>query len=680
MIQKLILHWKKLTFSSRWTPWFILLISVLSFGLLIPWFGFSWDDWAFVWISHHFGAEGLARYFSTNRPVWGVFYQISTSLLGDAPWQWQIFSMLSRWASALLLWLLMRALWPKRQHMAIWAALIFLVYPGFRQQAIAITYGHFYLVYSAFIGSLLCMVLAYRNPQRFAIFTGCSLLLSAVNLYSMEYFFTLEAIRPIILYGLLHSDREDKKLGSLLKIWAPYALILISSVIWRVFLFPYQTQNYKPLFLQTLQSNPLLAFWQLVQQIAHDLYWTSVLGISRAFHLPDVQSFGKLSTIMYAGIVTVVSLLCLIYLQKYLGLQFEIKKKKQTIWVILLGLLTALMAGWPFWFTNLPIGLEYPNSRFTIPFILGIAIFWAGIFELMPLPKWLRNTILSIWVAFAVGQQFISANDFRRDWEVQQQLFWQLSWRIPELKPGTTVLINDLPIQYASDNSLTAPLNWLYVQEVRQEEMDYLFTYPSIRLGASIPSYERGTSIQENYLAAMFNGSTENMLSIYFQPPGCLRVLDPMVDNYNSLLPPTLRETIPYSNLQQIIIDGAFQAEPPHVIFRTEPQHRWCYYYQKAELARQQEDWSTVTDLGDIAFTLGDYPNDPTERFPFVEGYAHIGNWQQALTLSNESAAISDLVHPMICRLWQRIELETADSIQKTDTILSVQSELNCNP
>jgi hypothetical protein len=680
-MKKIITLWEKINFSNRSTPWFILLVAILSFGILIPWAGFSWDDWAFTWISHHFGAEGLSQYFSTNRPVWGFFYQISTSLLGDAPWQWQIFGILFRWLSALLLWLLMRSLWPKRKHMALWATLIFIVYPGFRQQAIAITYGHFYLIYSAFIASLLFMVLAYRKPEQFAIFTGISLLLSAVNLYSMEYFFTLEAIRLFILFGLLQSVQDKKKWLNTLKLWIPYGLILLSSVIWRLFLFPYQTQNYEPLFLQTLKNNPLLAFWQLIQQIVHDLYWTIVIGVNQAFSLPHFTEFGRLSTMMYFALIVIAAILSFLYLLAYQKEQIQKEEKvRQLIWVMTLGLFTAVMAGWPFWLTNLPIGLEYPNSRFTIPFILGTAIFWAGLLELMPSPRWIRHLVLSVWLAFSIGQQFVSATDFRRDWDVQQQLFWQLSWRVPELKPGTTIVANDLPIMYASDNSLTSPLNWMYAQVINENEIDYLFAYPSIRLGASIPSYESGTPISENYLAARFHGSSDQMLSIYFQPPGCLHVLDPMVDNYNSLLPPSLRETVPYSNLNVVNLDGKFAAEPPASIFRNEPKHRWCYYYQKAALAQQKQEWQQVTELGNEAFNIGDYPNDPTERFPFIEGYAHVGNWQRALELSDESAAISELVHPMICKLWERIAEQTVDSSEKADTILTVRSQLNCNP
>ena len=678
IMKKFIQRLKTFSLTAGSVPWFILILSLFSFGLLLPWFGFSWDDWPFVWIAHQYGNQGLASYFSTNRPVWGVFYQLSTSLLGDAPWQWQLFGILFRWFTAVLLWLLMRALWPKRKSMAVWAALIFLVYPGFRQQAIAITYGHFYLVYGALITSLLFMVLAYRQPRRFALFTGLSLLFSAVNLYSMEYFFTLEILRPVILFGLLAADQEEKKFIQTLKLWLPYALVFISSIVWRVFLFPYQTQNYQPLLLTTLKHAPLVAIGQLILRISRDVICTSVLGPMRAFQVPDIDSFGKVSTLVYAVLVGLMAVLSMLF---FLAFREKTEGDKRTlIWPIGLGLLGILIAGWPFWLTDLPIGLEYPNSRFTIPFILGVAVFWAAIFEGLPLPRWVRNVVLSIWLAFSIGQQFISANDFRRDWEVQQQLFWQTSWRIPELAEDTTVLINELPIQYASDNSLTAPLNWMYSGSTAQGEMHYLLAYPTIRLGSSIPSYTGGTPITENYLAAIFHGSSDQMLSVYFDPPGCVHVLDAEIDNYNSLLPPALRETVPYTHVEQIITDGDTQAEPPRSIFKKEPEHRWCYYYEKAELARQQKNWPKVAELGNMAFNLDDYPNDPVERFVFIEGYAHNGDWQRALQLTQVSGDVTDLIHPMICKLWQRIDRETGTSVEKDDTIQTVRMQFECNP
>ena len=136
------------------------------------------------WISQSMGTTGLANYFSTNRPVWGLFYQLSTSLLGDDPWQWQVFAIFWRWLAAYGLYCLGMQLW-KQKTPALLAALVFITYPGFGQQYIATVYGHFFLVLSAFFFSLTFSLMAIRMSDRTRgwLLHAAALLLSVVNLF-----------------------------------------------------------------------------------------------------------------------------------------------------------------------------------------------------------------------------------------------------------------------------------------------------------------------------------------------------------------------------------------------------------------------------------------------------------------------------------------------------------------
>ena len=97
-------------------------LGVLSYGLLAPRMGFYWDDFPITWIRETYGAAGLARYFSTNRPLWGLLYQASDALLGANPLATQVFGLVWRWAAAVMFWLLLRTVWPSRAHLAGWAA------------------------------------------------------------------------------------------------------------------------------------------------------------------------------------------------------------------------------------------------------------------------------------------------------------------------------------------------------------------------------------------------------------------------------------------------------------------------------------------------------------------------------------------------------------------------------
>jgi hypothetical protein len=61
----------------------LLFVALLAYGLLIPQLGFYWDDLPISWIAYQLGPAALTKYFSTNRPVWGLLYQITTRILPD---------------------------------------------------------------------------------------------------------------------------------------------------------------------------------------------------------------------------------------------------------------------------------------------------------------------------------------------------------------------------------------------------------------------------------------------------------------------------------------------------------------------------------------------------------------------------------------------------------------------
>jgi hypothetical protein len=140
--------------SDLSVPLLLLAIAVLAYGLLIPTLGFFWDDFPLSWIYATYGADGLERYFSTNRPYWGWLFQMSMPLLGDSPLAWQAFGLFWRWMSAVLVWLLLRRVWRQAPQLALWSSLLFLVYPGFQQQHIPIIYGHLFLVLCCYLFSL----------------------------------------------------------------------------------------------------------------------------------------------------------------------------------------------------------------------------------------------------------------------------------------------------------------------------------------------------------------------------------------------------------------------------------------------------------------------------------------------------------------------------------------------
>jgi hypothetical protein len=96
-------------------------------------------------------------------------------------------------------------------------------------------------------------------------------------------------------------------------------------------------------------------------------------------------------------------------------------------------------------------------------------------------------------------------------------------------------------------------------------------------------------------------------------------------------------------------------------------------------LARQDGNWQQAADIGSKAFKSGERANDPLENFVFIEAYAHTGSWDDARKLNRDTYKFSkEVMRPMLCALWQRIENETPASLQKDAALQGARSDLAC--
>ncbi|MHC1782101.1 MAG: tetratricopeptide repeat protein [Anaerolineaceae bacterium] len=655
-------------------PLHFLLVAGLSYGLLFNRLGYFWDEWPILWIANRLGPNGLALYFETNRPFWGLIYRLTTSLLGgDYPWVWQIFGLSLHWLAACGLWMTVRLVWPKAETAALWSGLLFLVYPGFRQSSIALMYGHFFVAYAAYFWSLAFSLLALRKPRRKIVFIAAAVLLSFINLLSLEYFFVLELLRPVLL-SLASAEfnfHSRRKLFAVLKAWLPYLMTLLAVVLWRTVIFSYQTHNYQPSLLSRLTADPISGFLALAGTVLKDLGVVTFSAWSDIFHLPVLSELGMRYFVLWAGVVLLGFTMLAFFIVKSSNARNN--EKSTSIQMVLVSLAALLAGGLPFWVTDLPVGLGFPNDRFTLPFIFGASLLISALVLLLPGGRVVSQMFLASLTALSIGFQFLTGAAYQRDWNIQRTLFWQMSWRIPALQSGTALVTSQMPLRYFSDNSLAAPLNWIYDDDRSATAgglMDYMFYDASVRTTRAL-KLVKGQPILQGYLAAEFKGNADQLVVFDFKPPACFRVLDPDLDPLNPTLSGIMRDAAEFSNLAPIQVDKE-TAVPQTSIFGPEPAHGWCYYYQKADLARQEGNWLEAERLADLAFASGDYPNDPAERLLFIEVYAQVGNWDRAVDLTGETVRISGLMKPSLARLWQRIEEGTPPSSERDVAIVTV--------
>lgn len=675
-------------------PVFLFLLALLAYAPFFWERGFYWDEAPWTWIYYRLGPDALTRTFSTSRPFWGLIYQLMLPLIGPHPWAWQLLVIPLRWLTAVLVWVLIRQLWPGQSRLALWTGALFLVYPGLGQNFIALMYTHFYIVLCAFLGSLICSVVAVRRKDwRWHL---PALFLCLVNLLTMEYFYFLEFIRPVFFF-LLFSESLDwkaaaKKISafwppvrqSLQHAW-PYVFLFVGVTVWRAFFFTNQNASYTYQTLADLRANFFYGVGILLQNIGL-AFWESVPHAWLfSFEPVDPPTLGWGATILAFSLALAATLLTGLYFRRQAALeQGNPAQAFSPLSPFLVGLLAWFLSGGAYWLVGartLP-QLHFSADRFTLSFMFGSCLMLAALLSWLGARPRLQHVLLALLIGFAVGRHFQTNLIYRRDWATQRTFFWQMSWRAPSLQPGVTLLTNDLPVTVFSDNSLSGPLNWIYNAGLLSDPrafdpgMNYILYFASVRVQENRALGEKllpSQSFEQNYLARVFHGNTSKMIVAHFEPPGCFRILDPEIDPLNTLIPPVLRDAAPLSNPAMVLDTPA--ARLPD-FYQPEPAHNWCYYFSQAELARQLGDWKQVNRLAKQAFALDDHPNDPLENFVFIEGYARAGEWKQALALTEKAYNFSkQTMRPMLCKLWERISRTASDS---TEAVSAAQAALKC--
>jgi len=654
----------------------LLVVAVLGYGLLLPQLGFYWDELPMSWIRYELGPEAMTKYFSTNRPIWGMLYQLTTGILPHIPTYWQVFALILRWVMAVLVWQIAANLWPRHREFALTAGLAFLLYPGFNQQWTSYLYSHFFIVLCFLLLSFLCSIWSVRSAQRQLPLTAAGLVLSALNLWMMEYFFVLELLRPLLILRTVLLTHAGESAGRAFRrtvvAWFPYLLVFVANVLWRLLIF--NNQVYKPTLFGVVKANPLPAILEIARAITQQLYRTSLAAWAQVLQFPTAEQDGPRTVALYVAVIVLTGLVVGLYL--ILERRGNSRAPRGEWWPVGLGLVAMLAAGGPFVLTGLEVTIAYPANRFTLPFMLGVSLVLAGLLAFASPGVRLGLTIGLF--GLAAGRQALWAEDYRHDWATHKSMFWQMLWRAPGIAPNTIVLLNEGALPYYADNSLIGALNWIYDPDDRSAAMDYVVFYPTSRLGGTLPSLEAGLPIEYDFISEAFSGTTSQVLAFYYQPPGCLRLLDPVIDTGNHLIPQgtMMREAAALSSSKWIRLEGGRMP----AIYGPEPAHGWCTYFERAGLAAQQGDWTAVADLGDEAFRLEDHPNDPVERFVYIEGYAHTSDWRRAVELSNDSYRVSRVyIGPLLCKLWKRIDAEVPESPEGTRAISEVQSMLACN-
>ena len=681
---------------NRWRGDLLAIVSLfviggLVYGVFIPSLGFYWDDWPVVWVFHALGPHGVARYFAGERPVTGWVFANVARIIGVSPIGWQVLSLLIRCGTSAMLFIGLSELWPARRDVAFLVGLLALLYPGFSQQPIALTYLSQNLSFFLYVFSLAMTIFCATRPAYRWWFFAIALTTCGLACAITEYFVGLELFRPFLIASLAGRETAGgdtwKSVRTALIRWGPFAAVWAGYLTWRGFVFRVSTlRSYENVGsnLSHILRNPVHEAALRIHAALHNILMATVFAWVRPLspEFFDLSSRVAIRSWMIAIVVVVIAIFTLRRL---------IVDRQQTLSAespgelidriprsgLLLSVAALCAAEFPFLvpseMTQFSANPSY-EDRFTLPFIVGSSLLLTWILVTLGRTKVSRIAIVAVTLFTFSAFQIQNSNLYRQDWRAQKSLFWQIFWRAPDLKAGTSVFVYGLP-KSLRGNHAAGLLNMLYGRDDKEGTLNY-FIFDLSQLSEPLTgfnlSYKPGVLLKSQVRTYPYQGNTSQSLVAWISPDGTFRVLSQPDANQILRCPAICMNTAQLSKPGELISSTQERSGSLLKIFGTEPTPQWPYYYQKAELARQLKDWGTVAALGDQAMQQGYTPQDPSEWFPFIEGYARTHRYQTAAELSEKIlATYPDAITPL-SSLWLQLKREDTENSAELNAALRI--------
>jgi hypothetical protein len=355
---------------------------------------------------------------------------------------------------------------------------------------------------------------------------------------------------------------------------------------------------------------------------------------------------------------------------------YPVSPMKWGLQAMALGFIALILGALPAWMTGREMTASFYSSRFALASMFGASLFFVGLLEWITPRYFVKITLVSLLIAVTTNYHLRTNDLYRISWDWQKDFYWQLYWRAPYIEPNTPLISDNEVLLYAGGYATAMGINLTYSEGAQPADLGYWFFNLDDKLEGQINQFRNQKALQGKLRNMNFSGESSDSLVIDFDGKSCLHVLaDRRAEN--ALLPDALQQVLPASNLSRIQPVTEKLPPDPH-IFGPEPDHTWCYYYEKAELARQIEDWEQVAYLGDEAIRVGYTPYDPFEWFVFIEGYGLSGRVEPATAITQDVFNARSDYGPALCELWQEMANQPPAQATLSSAWELLQKDLSC--
>jgi hypothetical protein len=605
----------------------IFIVSAIAYLPLVKNLGYLNDDWYQMYDMLVKGPSFYHEIFAIDRPGRALAMIPLFTLFGFNPLWYHLSAFFFRMMGGVFLFWTGRMLWKDRNFFALVTGLLFAIYPGFLSQPNAIDYqSHILALFLAMLSVALTVqsLLATNLPNK-VLLIAASVLAGWGALSQMEYYIGIEGFRFAAIVVLMWRGEGTfrQKVTKVVRASLPFLLVAAGFLTWRLFYFE-SARKATDVGLQVSQvvSSPLTALWWL-NYLLQDFFtvtlaaWTMpVYQLAFPMRLKDMAV-----ALVWSAVAVGVVLLGLRWRGEKASEAESASSKGIMGETLFLSLVTMIGGLIPVILVNRHVTLP-DYSRYTLIASVGAVMVLALLIEGIA-RRGTQITVIGVLVAIAVMTHY--GNTIRSVYETEatHNFWWQVSWRVPNIEDGVTLIASYPNSPLAEDYFIWGPANFIYRPEKQSANPVVIKLPAAVLTGDVVNQIVAGNGVETplrrgNYLERDFGNV---LVMIQTSENDCVRIVDGNAPELSPSDEDRLKLIAPRSRLDAVITDGE-SPTPPANIFGKEPEHGWCYFYQKADLARQRGEWEKIPALLKQARDGSYYPNDSLEWMPFLQAAA----------------------------------------------------------
>lgn len=605
----------------------LIAVSALAYLPLINRIGYSHDDWYLMAIAQTDGPQVFHEIFSVDRPLRAFVMIPAYRLFGSNPLYYHISAFVFRVAGALALLWLLQMLWPRESITTTLMSLLFLIYPGFLSQPNAIDYQSHIIGLAAALLSIALTIKAILSENRVLkiLFHASSIFLGWFYLGQMEWYIGIEFFRWICVF--LMSSRAQgtiiQKVERTIRWGYPALAVPFVFLLWRLLFFTSERgATDVDIQFEQVKLYPLQTIYHWALQVIQDLFDVTLSAWVTPFSqlMGYIQVWGGVIALIAAGLILIA-----IHKLKEYDSQYEPSQPNLYHEALIVGLLTIIGGLIPIAMVNRDV--SFPSfSRYSLISSIGVTIF------IVALLMHLKGSIVRSGIA--IGLCLISimthhANTvkFAQETAGSNMFWWQVSWRVPQFSKNTTLIVNYPEAGIEEDYFVWGPASLIYYPEKQNPRSIQPGLYAAVLNKDTVLKILRRERQEFDNRKNIITYKNYRNILILTQPTktSCVHTIDGSRPEYSRNEWDSIRVIGTYSEMEHVLADETSHT-PPAIVFGPEPPHNWCYFYEKADLARQRGNWDEVISLATEAFDKGLAPGDAIEWMPFLQAYASVGD------------------------------------------------------